>query len=169
MNKKEFTKSCLADSLFELLKVKDYKKISIEDIVQKSGFSRMSYYRNFSSIEEIAEYYLDVKMEDMLNIKNKSIKASTPREYVIGIFSHLYENRFITEIYFKQGLYIPMKRQFEKHLVKKVNDESHYFFSFVSGGLFHVFLDWVNNNYKESPELLADTILSMIKIKIAND
>ena len=46
-------KECIVTALIELMKVRDYHSISITEITHKAGVSRMTYYRYFSSKEEI--------------------------------------------------------------------------------------------------------------------
>ena len=45
-------------ALFELMNLKPYDKISISDLVSKSACSRASFYRNYSSKEQIIEEYI---------------------------------------------------------------------------------------------------------------
>lgn len=55
----EHSKNDLADALVMLMQKTDYSKISIQDIVDKAGLSRMAYYRNFASKDEVLIFYLD--------------------------------------------------------------------------------------------------------------
>ncbi len=63
----DISKQDLADTVFKLLKTKPYEQISIQDIVDKAGFSRMAYYRNFKSKNEIVQYYLHKITQDYLD------------------------------------------------------------------------------------------------------
>ena len=83
MDRKEFTKRCLAEALIELLKEHEYHEISINDITNKSGFSRMSYYRNFKSVDEILDYFLDIKTTE--HIENTNLNFDElPLEEITG-------------------------------------------------------------------------------------
>ena len=66
MNKKEFSKNCLSEALMELLEDQEFNDISIQDIVDKAGFSRMAYYRNFKDKNELLDYYLDSVFEGFI-------------------------------------------------------------------------------------------------------
>ena len=48
-------KQYIAEALLQLMEKKDLKEIHIKDLVAKAGVSRMSYYRYFSSKEEILQ------------------------------------------------------------------------------------------------------------------
>lgn len=45
----EFLKECLADALINLLKEKPIEKITIPEIAKLSGVGRTTYFRNFTS------------------------------------------------------------------------------------------------------------------------
>jgi len=46
-------KECIVTALIELMKTQDYNTITITDLTKKAGVSRMAYYRNYSSKEDI--------------------------------------------------------------------------------------------------------------------
>ncbi|MBO5789874.1 MAG: TetR/AcrR family transcriptional regulator [Clostridia bacterium] len=52
-------KECIYTALILLMQKKEYDRISIVDIVRKAGVSRMTYYRHFTSKEDVLEKYMD--------------------------------------------------------------------------------------------------------------
>ena len=54
----EFLKECLADALIKLLKEKPIEKITIPEIAKLSGVGRTTYFRNFSSKNEMLTFKL---------------------------------------------------------------------------------------------------------------
>ena len=48
----------ITDALLLLMRKKDYKDISITEICEKAGVTRMSFYRNFESKEDILRGYI---------------------------------------------------------------------------------------------------------------
>ena len=61
------------------MKTKDYTDITIQDITNKAGVNRSTYYRNFSCKENIIETFFNKIMDDYLEeykcMKNNSIKT----------------------------------------------------------------------------------------------
>ena len=114
MDKKTFTKYCLAKALFDLLEEKEYADISIQDIVDKAGFSRMAYYRNFKSISEIIDFSLHDYIDNF--IKNSRVFSDKlgPKQFFTLIFEYLgkLETRRFFNILFKRDLIIHLYRQF---------------------------------------------------------
>ena len=66
MSKKQLTKEYIIQSLFILMKTKDYTDITIQDITNKAGVNRSTYYRNFSCKENIIETFFNKIMDDYL-------------------------------------------------------------------------------------------------------
>ena len=75
-------KECIVTALIELMKVREYNAISITDITKKAGVSRMAYYRNYSSKEDILNKYMD---EVGLSIHEKIAEMHT-REEIYNYF-----------------------------------------------------------------------------------
>ena len=53
-NIKKLTRQCLQEALIILLEKKNFEEISVTDICKKAGVSRMAFYSNFLSKEELS-------------------------------------------------------------------------------------------------------------------
>ena len=53
-----FASECLTGALLKLIEKKRLDKISVTELCEKAGVSRVTYYRNFSSVESILVDYL---------------------------------------------------------------------------------------------------------------
>ena len=66
------TKECIVTALLRLMQEKKYESISITDITTLAGVSRMAYYRNYKSKDEILiKYLLDQKDRLVSDIGNR--------------------------------------------------------------------------------------------------
>ena len=65
MNKNEYknniVKESLTDALFKLMSKREFNDITISELSKKAGVSRLSFYRNYNSKEDIIINYLDTK------------------------------------------------------------------------------------------------------------
>ena len=52
-------KECIVTALIELMKVTEYDRITITDITKKAGVSRMAYYRNYTSKDDILNKFIE--------------------------------------------------------------------------------------------------------------
>lgn len=167
MNKTEFTKYCIANALFELLKVKDYHEISVKDIVTKAGFSRMSYYRNFNSLEETLHYFLDSQLDNLLET-NKVFFEFKHINHAISLLSLALRDqkrREIDEVFVKQGLEHIIFENNRRQVLKHSPQNRLYADLFISGGFNEIWYHWVRGGHKESPE----EVINLLREQISND
>ena len=165
MNKKDFSRNCLADALIDLLEDNKYEDISIQDIVDKAGFSRMAYYRNFKDKNEIIDYCLDNMFDTFIrktDISYHRMGAERFFETMFTIFSDAEMVR-ITKLLLKRGLLGAIANQFVKRVQGGfIPNQSQYFYDFLAGGFFAVYLAWIGNGLKESPEEMAKEAMKYV-------
>ncbi|MCQ2742897.1 MAG: TetR family transcriptional regulator C-terminal domain-containing protein [Bacilli bacterium] len=163
MGKKDFSKRCIADSLFELLRDKEFCDITVKDITEKSGFSRMTYYRNFESIDEVLDYFLENYLRQFVARWNIDLEVTPMEDYMEKAFSYLLETREVGELLFRRGLIDFVRLQFNKHPALKTNDtKKAYYFSYIAGGVYNAYRLWIENGFRESPEELSHLLSEFI-------
>ena len=165
MNRKEFTKHCLASALLELLEKKEYEEISIQDIVDKAGFSRMGYYRNFKNIDEILDYYLKEITENFFKTSGIFTKGTSVEKFVSCLFHYLCseETKSLFVLLNKRHLQLNFYRYFAINYQKLDYENDPYIYSFFGSGYFGIFYKWVSTGCKESEEELTQIVLNIIK------
>ena len=70
------TKECLTTALMQLMKEKPIDKITITELVKRSGVSRTAFYRNYSSKEDI----LDSARDEITNLINEFLSKPELKE-----------------------------------------------------------------------------------------
>ncbi len=167
MNKTQFTKYCIANALFELLKVKDYHEISVKDVVAKAGFSRMSYYRNFNSLEETLHYFLDSQSNTLLEINNVSFELRHINQAIslLSIALNDPKRREIDDVFVKQGLEHIIFENNRRQIMAHSSPERLYADLFINGGFNEIWYKWVKGGHKESPE----EVINLLRNQINND
>lgn len=170
MNKNEFTKRCLADALFDLLKEKKFEDISIQDIVDRANFSRMAYYRNFKSIKEIAIYFLNSYIMGVYAKKKIPDNPKNASDAFRNFLAILADERIkeITTVFCKQDMLYIVSETCRDRIIAFGNPEEKYYNSFVAGGMIAVWANWVENGYQETPEELIEILHQQIDAKIKN-
>lgn len=165
MNKKDFSRNCLADALIDLLEDNEYEDISIQDIVDKAGFSRMAYYRNFKDKNEIIDYYLDNLFDNHIKKLDLSYTRHGPQAFFDGLFKIFSSEDVlnVTKLFWKRGLVGVIANQFIKRMQGgMVPNQSQYFYDFLAGGFFAVYLVWIKNGLKESPEEMTKEAMKYV-------
>ncbi len=147
----------ITDALLILMQKKAYKDVSITEICEKAGVTRMSFYRNFESKEDILKRWLTSITDDFLSESGISYKNDSMGDYFIKLFTHLKRHKAIcTDIYRADLIYL-VKEQFDRAFLNIHQDEyDDYKSYFLAGGIYNVFLLWLINDCKEMPEELAE-------------
>lgn len=160
MLKKVDLREKLSDAIFELLKEnKDINKISVRLICEKAQTSRMSYYRLFGSKEELVNYKLDktfYRFFDKFIQKDSQTVDSFLDSFLIvcreeqNYLKILVSSGLEIKIYEKLSFYL--EDLVEKRILRVRRKISKTWTVFVSGGLYHLVLDWLDDNLEQSNE-----------------
>ena len=163
------TKQALEESLKKLLLVKPLDKITINDLTNDCGISRMAFYYHFKDIYDLVEWAC---IEDATRALQGKKTYADWQEGLLQIFEAVQENKpFILNVY-RSVSREPIENylfQVTYDLIKGVVEEqaegmslpeedlefiAHFYkYSFVG-----VMLDWIRQGMKESPEVLTEKI-----------
>jgi len=155
--------SYLTEALLLLMKKKDYQDISVTEICEKAGVTRMSFYRNFTSKEEILEKWLFSVTDSFLAASGISYKNDSPHDYFVKLFTHMKQHREICLTLHRAGLMHLVKDQFDRVFLEIHQDEyDDYKSYFLSGGIYNVFLLWLLNGCREEPEEIAGRLQDLL-------
>lgn len=158
----DISKQDLAETVFLLMKTKPYEQISIQDIVDKAGFSRMAYYRNFKSKDEVVQYYLHKITQDFLDRTKINLLTVDLRKFFVTVYTHLTNVKDIGLLLLKNNILHFAKTEFDKIFYNKAqNKRELYNYLFISGGLFNIYQVWLEQGCIETPEELADLLIDV--------
>lgn len=163
-----FIKECIAQALSKLIESKPLSDIKITELARIAGVSRMSYYRNFKSKEEIFSSYFDI----ILTRYDEAEGYSQPFGIYHDMKHMIHYFRFVLE--HKEFLYAVVNNGYgniflaamtnyivKKWLKDKRNKTEYYTLCAFSGSLYNLYVSWAKNDFEESPEEMAK-ILSHI-------
>lgn len=164
--KENLTKTYIYKALIQLLEKNKYDDISVCDIANKAGVSRMSFYRNFASKEDLIIQGLDV-ISNNINKKLENDHSKSQYALAKAIFE---EFRFAKNIIcsFKDT---NLSKTFGEEISKKIaetmpndymNKTSKYIPVFVVGAIASTLLYWLKNGAEEEPDEMAKMIASML-------
>ena len=143
---------------------KDWSKLTVTELIEKSGVARASFYRNFKSVEEIIDY----------GVQQMSLCYHERRPFTAEDFHSrevmLYKFRFYRE-------YAPLVLAFHRANVSTtlldvitdceidasgdmpVSSITKYEPYYFSGAFYNMLLCWLESGMRESPEDMADEFL----------
>jgi AcrR family transcriptional regulator len=154
----KLTKECLQKALVVLMGEKPFAKITITEIVFRSGVSRQSFYRNYSSKEDV----LKDLAKNFFNTFKSLIKdkENQPQvEFYKSIYSYLLD--------YKKEMVIISKAQFSpseenifldelKDCYTNLNTTQFYAIYSFLGGIISVIKQWIQHGMTESAEEMAE-------------
>ncbi len=79
------TQNIICEAMKELLKESPYEKISVQDLVAKSGVSRSSFYNHFTNKDDVIRLIISRLCENIVNTNEYMDKDSFDKEYITSI------------------------------------------------------------------------------------
>lgn len=158
------SKNMIKDALFTLLLEKNFRYISISEITAKAGVARMTFYRNFSSKEEIILYLFQSILKE---IKDEVMKIPTPsiKDLIRIRFAIIQKNRYIHQLVDKneiRELLIEFRKISISSFDHLLPSADRYSREYKMGGIQSVTELWIKSGMKESPEEMTDRILRLV-------
>ena len=153
------TKECLQTALITLMGQKPFDKITISEIVRKSGVSRTAFYRNYETKEDILNEVSDVFTNGMIQSFKDKRFLTDRYEWYLAFFRIIKENaslfRLLLQAHMLNNTLISTYSMIGR-LDHHDNVISHYDFLAWEGALSTVTLHWFQDGMKESVEFMAD-------------
>ncbi len=153
----------ITNSLFELMKKKPYAEISITDITDNAKVHRASFYRNFTSKEDIIVQWIKSTTQNFLSKSDISYQKDTTTEYFTKLFTHLEKYKTEAMLIYKANLFNLLKDEFDNNLINLHKKEySNYKSYFLAGGIFNVYYFWLINGCTETPHQVAEKLVDLM-------
>ena len=154
---KRFFQSCLYDALMKLIQEKKFDKISVGELCEAAGVSRMTYYRSYNNKEDIllqhldecfAMYLADLPVQDFYGVALSFFQfwQGQEREFLIAVVHSGLSAQLMDKFYGYLDQIIP----------QMVSEEVQPFVkSFLAGGLYKMLMDWMKTGTQATPEEMA--------------
>ena len=165
---KNASKEKLLKGLLDLLEQKDYDDITISEICQEAGVSRMAFYRNFEAKENILDAYYIALGQKLMDEEPVEATVEYANRLLIRMIN---DDRDMFRIYFSSGRRSTMEDLFRQNIENYIlqlgldkdipEEERKLTASYCAGGVFSVLFDWVSGNYKED-EALIERLLNKL-------
>ena len=167
------SKVWITNALFELMQSHDYSTITISQICRKSDLSRKTFYRHFTSKDDIlAENFLSL-LEEFLSM----LPYSEPTGFLnmsSAYFEFWHKNKELLKLLKKSQLlpriFIQLQAEFPdicKNLERTDTEICHsdalfYANAFALGGLNNMLLSWIENDMNKTPSQLTNDLICFL-------
>ena len=167
-----FVKECITHALVCLIQTKPLSAVSITELANTAGVSRMAYYRNFNSKEEIFSSYMDIIIDRYDKYTDNLIPGGvySDKEHMVHYFSWLLENKDFLYAVINSGYGSVFLSKMTKYILgrwcknKTINMEYYTLVAF-SGSLYNLYISWSKNDFKETPEEMAGILYNIHHLK----
>lgn len=162
----QITKECILSALIVLMSEKPFDKITITELVKRSGVSRTAFYRNFSSKEDVLSDWSQSILECITNMIVKAVLEDNPYPMYCQIFQLIWDNQKDFDVMLKAGLLQNEYLNASTHINRQFADFSimaHYAALGWWGALLNITKDWYLRGMKENISDMADLCCRLLK------
>ena len=168
-----FLMECMAKALMELLKEKPISAISVAELTRKAGVARITFYRNYQSVEDVFDKYLDYLFrlyhEEVL--KSSRHASFIKQENILLCFSFFRQNADLINILMQNRLDSMLRRKFieselDLSLKSRTDVESKYLTIAYASTLFGILTSWLQDGMRDNPEALTAMICDLFQKRI---
>ena len=144
----------MTEALLQLMRSKPLVEISVSELCEKAGVSRISYYRNYSSMADILVRYLNSCTDKWWEEFSQKPEDEFYKEFWPSLLNEYRNNaELIRLIYDNNVRYILMDHIFDCVTKDSSGEERDAFVrSALAGALFGLVSEWIRRGMGEPPE-----------------
>lgn len=154
-------KESITEALLLLMRKKNYEEISITEITKLAGVSRISFYRNYDSKEDILVKYM---FERSMN-EFERLRAESVEEKLVAMFKVISHISDIIDLLYSQQL-SHLFLHYLKVVTGAKNEHSNteaYIKSMTTGICFGALDEWIRRGRQESAEEMVIILQSVMR------
>lgn len=160
----------IADSVYQLVEKKPFNRITVRDILEESGLSRATFYRNFSDKYDAINWCFATRINNILRqSRNHSWKEKLIQIYTLYSQHHLYFERSLKVTgdnslmkFMTDYSYEYYQRRYLKSAGKeKLTPREAYIIGYYCYGTVQITEKWLYSGRMESIEEMADLIYEL--------
>lgn len=170
MNEHDQTKYLFAESIKELMHTQSLDKITVTDIVKKSGKTRQTFYRYFQDKYDLVNWYFE-------KLADKSFRqignSSTLKEGLVKKFTFLLNDKVFFMQAFQSKDYNNVENydyqcilEFYSSIIQKkigtIDDDIMFLLEMYCHGSITMTVQWAINGMQQSPEVIADLLIDAL-------
>lgn len=161
----EFLKECLSDALIQLMREKDFEKISIKEIADTAGVGRATWFRNYTSKNEALTFKFVQVWKRWADEHAIAVRDRFDLANAKNYFQFNYEIKHILEIVYTSNMQSAIYDAFYQVMMPQygANAKECYQARFYSYGLFGLLDEWIKRGFKESVEEMVIFFYQIIK------
>lgn len=168
------SKSWMENALIELMKTYKYEEITIQQLTDQAGLSRRTFYRNYSSKDEIledcfkkiwSEYELFTRQQKDLSLTNVARIFFTVMKKHVDFLNLVNQQGLLNIFILKMGNLLPeVFNELKGKDMPFSKENIEYALTFSTGGFMLLLTRWLKDIPQKSPEEMAEIMGDIIFI-----
>ncbi len=161
----QITKESLAIALIKLMSKKNFKDITITELVRCAGVSRTAFYRNYTEKEDILRELSYKTTEELKKSLDLDKYKNNLYLWLIDYFNIIKKNANFIQILLKTNYPNITLYDFLDYYALSYGEysiDNYYKFLFFTSGLNSITFQWIKNGLKESSEKMASICMEVI-------
>ena len=169
----EKSKKAIKDALLALMYEKDFKQITVNELLVKANISRGTFYAHFTNLEDVRQQLISdlyAHADQIFGGFKPSDLAKDPYSVMLNAADMMMQSRDPSRRIFKfisiYGLASELKEWLanfildDKKLVEQFGtyEQAKIYARFISGGIMHAYNLWVQDDYPVSSKEFVDTL-----------
>lgn len=158
----------IQSAMIQLLEKKDFRSITIKEVVERAGVSRSAFYRSYQSKEEVLQSIIHDsfrKIAEEMKSMEDSGSARSWKKMIAGIAAScgsMYT--LMSPDAWQGGTMLQCMNDYMTDMLPMPDRKYEPLYRFWMGGTYNMIQYWLDGGMKETPEELADTIMKCIRI-----
>lgn len=147
----------LKEALLQLIGKKNFESITVTELCQKAGVSRMAFYGNFGSKDDIFTKIVTDMQSEMLERIGSPFRQELTLNWYIKMFQFVREKSNLLQPIFGAGFqdkYLAILNDIVLNY-KDPHSNEPYLKLLWNGGIVNAVVYWLNNGLSETPEDMA--------------
>ncbi|MBG9981634.1 TetR/AcrR family transcriptional regulator [Aerococcaceae bacterium DSM 111020] len=153
----QLSKEALQTALIELLLEKEMDTITVTELTERAGVSRMTYYRHYESMKDIYHETLDIIFQEIISDGKQMLLNGHWPDFWLTLFTFCYEQQTLMKslLNTNQNNYVLeyLNQAFISESEQPLDKYQKYGFI---GMTYNLLREWTHNDFDISPKELAD-------------
>ncbi len=147
----------LQQALLMLMDSKDFTKISITELCKKAGVSRMAFYGNYDSIDDLLEEIVREYSADLIYRIGSPFRHDVTLKWYEKMFARVEANADILGLLFRAGFKYKYLSIVNNSVLHNPDISTHkkYLRLVWAGSIVNIIIHWIDNNLAESVSEIA--------------
>lgn len=176
MEKPVQTKYKFANAIKDLMRYHELDKISVTDIVAKSGSTRQTFYRHFQDKYDLVNWYFELLVNDSF----QEMKVNNLKDALVKKFKFIEKEKYFFKAAFSSKDYNSLMEYDYKYILnfytqiiynktkEPLSPQIKFLLEMYCRGSIAMTANWTGKDKKETPEEMSELLVEALPVQLRN-